>query len=166
MANKPWKTLGFLFPWKTLKLQHTPEKLCSEADFPRINFWFCSVVAFFVPVTQRKRIYEVIGGKTAYHLSCGGSLIPTTDTNFQVKYRMKGGWYRQKIYTWESYFSSKTKSKMPWKTLEIWQKIPWKTLEKNFISLLATLLAFRNAHLNFKYLLCCRTECGLWNKSK
>ena len=33
-------------PWKTLKLQHTPEKLCSEADFPHVNFWSYSTVAF------------------------------------------------------------------------------------------------------------------------
>ena len=49
-------------PWKTLKLQPTHEKLCSEADFPRINFWPCSAVAFVIPVTQGRRIYEVIGG--------------------------------------------------------------------------------------------------------
>ena len=32
------------------------------------------------------------GGETAYNLSCGGSLFPTTDTKFQVTCRMKGGW--------------------------------------------------------------------------
>ena len=33
------------------------------------------------------------GGKTAYHLSCDKQpLFPTTDTKFQVKRRMKGGW--------------------------------------------------------------------------
>ena len=36
------------------------------------------------------RLLEV---KTAYHLSCGKQpLFPTTDTKFQVKRRMKGGW--------------------------------------------------------------------------
>ena len=38
----------------------------------------------------------MIGGggvKTAYHVSCGKQpLFPTTDTKFQVKCRMKGGW--------------------------------------------------------------------------
>jgi len=72
VANKPWtpwKTLknpGFSLPleipWKTPKLQPTPEKLCSEVDFPRINFWPCSAFAFFIPVMQGRRIYEVIGG--------------------------------------------------------------------------------------------------------
>ena len=38
---------------------------------------------------------RLLGGgvKTAYHLSCGKQpLFPTTDTKFQVKRRMKGGW--------------------------------------------------------------------------
>jgi len=61
--EKPW----ILFvpgeiPWKTLKLQPTPEELCSEADFPCLTFWPCSAVAFFIPVSQGRRIYEVIGG--------------------------------------------------------------------------------------------------------
>ena len=29
-------------------LHPTPEKLCSEADFPRITFWPCSAVPFFI----------------------------------------------------------------------------------------------------------------------
>jgi len=44
---------------------------------------------------------EVIGGgvKTAYHLSCGTQpLFPTTDTKFQVKRRMKGGWVQADLY--------------------------------------------------------------------
>jgi len=67
VANKPWKpwktlkTLDSVCPWKTLKLHPTPEKLCSEADFPCIDFWPCSAVAF-IPVMQGRRIYEVIGG--------------------------------------------------------------------------------------------------------
>ena len=36
------------------------------------------------------RLFEV---KTAYHFSCGKQpLFPTTDSKFQVKRRMKGGW--------------------------------------------------------------------------
>ena len=64
--EKPWIlfSLGKI-PWKTLKLQPTPEKLCSEVDFPRINFWPCSSATFFIPVTQGRRIYDVIGGKNS-----------------------------------------------------------------------------------------------------
>ena len=51
-------------PWKTLKLQPTPETF-TEADFPRISFWPWSAVAFFIPVTQGRRIDEVIGGKNS-----------------------------------------------------------------------------------------------------
>ena len=32
--HRPRNNLDFLCSWKTLKLQLTPEKLCSEADFP------------------------------------------------------------------------------------------------------------------------------------
>ena len=61
--EKPWILFASgQMPWKTLKLHPTPEKLCSEADLPRINFWPCSAVAFFIPVTQRRRIYEVVWG--------------------------------------------------------------------------------------------------------
>ena len=75
---KPWKTLQkpwILFapgksPWKTLKLQPTPEKLCSETDFPCINFWPCSAVAFFIPLMQGRSIYEVIGGGGKNSVSC------------------------------------------------------------------------------------------------
>ena len=49
-------------PWKTLKLHPTPEKLCSEADFPCINVWPCNAGAFFVAVMQGRRIYEVVRG--------------------------------------------------------------------------------------------------------
>ena len=56
-------------PWKTLELQPTPEKSCSSADFSRINFWPCSAATLCIPVTQRRRIYEVIGGG-------GGSSVP------------------------------------------------------------------------------------------
>ena len=38
---------------------------------------------------------RLLGGrvKTSYHFSCGKQpLFPTTDTNFQVKRRMKGRW--------------------------------------------------------------------------
>ena len=61
--EKPWIlfTPGKM-PWKALKFQPTPEKLCSEVDFPRIKFWPCSAGTFFIPVTQGMRIYEVIGG--------------------------------------------------------------------------------------------------------
>ena len=46
----------------------------------------------FIPVTQGRRIYEVIGVKTMYHLlCCKQPLFPTTGTKFQVKRRMKGG---------------------------------------------------------------------------
>ena len=46
--RRPWKTLDCPCPWKTLKLQPTPEKLCSEADFRvkifglavLLRFWF------------------------------------------------------------------------------------------------------------------------------
>jgi len=61
--EKPWIFFASgKIPWKTPKLQPTPEKLCSEVDFPRINFWPCSAFAFFIPVMQGRRIYEVIGG--------------------------------------------------------------------------------------------------------
>ena len=68
--ERPWKPWILLpppreIPWKLLKLQHTPEKLCSEADFPRVNVWSCSAVAFYLPVTLRRRIYETIGGKNS-----------------------------------------------------------------------------------------------------
>jgi len=37
--EKPWILFSpGKIPWKTLKLQHSPEKLCSEADVPRVNF--------------------------------------------------------------------------------------------------------------------------------
>jgi len=69
VANKPWESLrnpGFCLAleirWKTLKLHPTPEKLCSEADFPYINLWPCSAVAFFIPVMQGRRIYDVVRG--------------------------------------------------------------------------------------------------------
>jgi len=46
--EKPWIFFApGKIPWKTLKLQHTPEKLCSEADFPHDNFWSYRAVAFF-----------------------------------------------------------------------------------------------------------------------
>jgi len=48
--------------WKSLKLQITPEKLCSEADFLCINTFPCSAFTFFFPVKQERRIYEVIRG--------------------------------------------------------------------------------------------------------
>ena len=36
---------------------------------------------------------RLLGLKASYHLSCGKQpLFPTTDTKFQVKCRMKGGW--------------------------------------------------------------------------
>ena len=78
--------------------------------------------------------------KTACHLSCGKQpLFPTEETKFQVKRRMKDGWLQaEDLYVIIIFFESIVK--IPWKTPEIWQKIPWKTLEKNFISLLATLL--------------------------
>ena len=80
-------------PWKTLKFQPTPENLCSEADFPSINIWPCSAATLFIPVTQWRRIYGVIGGKAVYHLSGGKQPhFTTTYTNFQVKCRMKDGW--------------------------------------------------------------------------
>ena len=59
--EKPWILFApGKITWKTLKLHPNPEKLCSEADFPFINFWPCSAVAFFIPVMQGRRIYEVI----------------------------------------------------------------------------------------------------------
>ena len=77
-------------PWKPLKLHSTAEKYCPEADFPCINFWPCSAAIFFTPVAQWRRTYK---GKTAYHVSCSKQLLlPTTDTKFQVKRRMKDGW--------------------------------------------------------------------------
>ena len=95
-TEKPWILFApGKIPWKTLKIHPTTEKLCFEAYFPCINFGPCSAVALFIPVMQGRRIYEVIGRgvKTAYHLSCGKQpLFPTTDTKFQVKRRMKGGW--------------------------------------------------------------------------
>ena len=36
---------------------------------------------------------RLLGVKAAYHFSCGKQpLFPTTETKFQVKHRMKGGW--------------------------------------------------------------------------
>ena len=118
VANKPWKTLknpGFFAPgkilWKTLKLQPTPEKLCSEANFSCLSFWPCSAVAAFSPVTQGRRIYEVIrrgGVKIAYHFLCYKQpLFPTTNTKFQVKRRMKGGWVQaEDLYLIIAFFES------------------------------------------------------------
>jgi len=61
--EKPWILFApGKIPWKTLKLHPTPEKLCSEADFPYINLWPCSAVAFFIPVMQGRRIYDVVRG--------------------------------------------------------------------------------------------------------
>ena len=67
IPGRPSKTLDFVCPWKTLKLQPTPENLCSGANFPCLNFWPCGAFAFFTPVTQGKRIYAI------------------TDTKFQAK---------------------------------------------------------------------------------
>ena len=48
--EKPWIFFApGKIPWKTLKLQPTSEKSCSEADFPRINCWPCSAVTSFYP---------------------------------------------------------------------------------------------------------------------
>ena len=98
--GRPWITLDFVCPWKTLKLRPTPEKLCSEANFPCINFLACSAVAFFIPVMQGGGSLRLLGGvKTAHHLSFGKQpLFPSKDTKFHVKRRMKGDGYRQKIY--------------------------------------------------------------------
>ena len=100
VAKKPWKTLkkpGFCLPLekysgKILKSHPTPEKLCSEANFPCINFWSCSAVAFFIPVMQG-RFMRLLGVETAHHLSYSKQPhFPSTDTKFQVKRKMKGGW--------------------------------------------------------------------------
>ena len=74
-----------------------------------VNFWSCSAVAFFIPVTLGRRIYEAIGVKTAYHLSCGKQpLFPTTDTKFQVKRIMKDGWVQaEDLYVIITFFLEK-----------------------------------------------------------
>ena len=46
--EKPW--IFFApgeIPWKTLKLQPTPEKLCSEADFDASIFGFAVLLHFY-----------------------------------------------------------------------------------------------------------------------
>ena len=47
--EKPW--IFFVpgeIPWETLKLQPTPGKLCSEADFPSTDIWPCSTATFLI----------------------------------------------------------------------------------------------------------------------
>ena len=50
--------------------------------------------------------------KTAYHLSYGKQpLFPTTDTKFQVKHRMKGGWVKTEgLYKLFIFFESIVKN--------------------------------------------------------
>ena len=90
--KKPWIFFApGKIPWKILKLQPTPEKSCSEEDFPRINFWPFSAATLFIPVMQQGGIYKVVGGKAVYYVSCGKQLhFPIMDKTFQVKCRMKG----------------------------------------------------------------------------
>ena len=99
--EKPW----ILFvqgkiPWKTLKVQPNPEKLCSDADFDTSIFGLAVLLHFFIPVALGRMIYKAIGGGgTAYHLSCGKQpRFLRVETNFQVKRRMKGGWEQADLY--------------------------------------------------------------------
>ena len=117
-------------PWKTLKLHPTPEKLCSEAYFPCMNFWPCSAVAFFIPVMQRRRIYEVIGGKTAYHLSCGKQpLFPTTDKiSCKTQNESWMGTGRRSI--WDNYIFRKHSQINPGKSLKFCRKSPEKPYKR------------------------------------
>ena len=78
-------------PRKTLKLQPTPEKSCSGAGFPCINFWPCSAVTFSIPVTQRRRIYDVIGGKTAF-VVWQAAYFSSNGHKPSSKRRIKRGW--------------------------------------------------------------------------
>ena len=53
--------------------------------------------------------------KTAYHLSCGKQPhFPTTETKFQVKRRMKGGWIQaEDLHVLIIFFESQVKSQSP-----------------------------------------------------
>ena len=134
MANKPWKTLktpGYSLPlekysWETLKFQPTPEKLCSEADFPSINSWLCSAATLFIPVAQWKRTYEVIGGKAAYHLSCGKQPLPNNGNKVSSKTQNEGwmGTGRRPICGY--YIFRKHNQKYPGKPLKFGRKSPEK----------------------------------------
>ena len=57
-------------------------------------------------------LYKVIGGQTAYHVSCSKqALFPTTDTKFQVKRRMNDGWVQaEDLYVIIIFFETIVKS--------------------------------------------------------
>ena len=78
-SGRPWEALDLFAPgkisWKTRKVQPTPERLCSEIDFPRINIWPRTVVTFFIPVRHWKRIYDVSGGKQRTMCHVASSLV-------------------------------------------------------------------------------------------
>ena len=118
-------------PWKTLKLQPIPVKLCSEAYFPCINTWLCSAVTFFIPVGQWRRIYEVSGGGgMVYHVLCGRQpLFPTMEMKVQVKCRMER-WMGTGRRSMHNDLFLKSIVKNPLENPLIWLEILWKALQK------------------------------------
>ena len=69
---------------------------------------------------------RLLGGKTAYRLSCGKQpLFPSTDTKFQVKGRMKCGWVQaEDIYVIIIFFENS--QAYPGKPLKFGRKSPGK----------------------------------------
>jgi len=103
---EPWKTLknpGFSlplekYPGKPWNYNIPPEELCTEADFPRVNFWTCSTVGFFIPVTQWARINEAIEGKNSVSFVVWQAATFSNNRHKISSKKVDG--YRQKIYMW------------------------------------------------------------------
>ena len=119
-------------PWKTMKLQPNPEKLCSEVDFPRISFWPCSAATFFIPVTQGRRIYEIIGGKSSVSLSCDKQPLFSNSGNKTPSKAQNERWIGTgRRYMCDDYIFRKHSEKYPGKPLKYGRKSPrkpWKRI--------------------------------------
>jgi len=70
---------------------------------------------------------RLLGVKTAYHLSCSKQpLFPKTETKFQAKHRMKGGWIQAEALYGDNYMFRKHSKKYPGKPLKFGRKSPGK----------------------------------------
>ena len=77
---------------------------------------------FYSCNSEEEDLWGYWGVETAYHLSCGKqSLFPSTDTKFQVKCRMKGGWVQaEDLYVIIIFFENIVESILenPWNLAE------------------------------------------------
>ena len=127
LANKPWKILDFVCPWKNtlenLEITTYPWKIMFWSRFltHKLLVLQCCYILYSCNALQED-LWGCCGAKTAYHLSCGKQpLFPTTETKFQVKRRMKGGWVQaEDLFVIIIFFENIVKNTLenPWNLAE------------------------------------------------